>query len=259
MSRLTAGRIFSPSWSGFHGQYAENQVRSEWAVVSTSVAQRMKAHFDGSCASNVPHEPDVISWTRSEGTPSVSDLPDGSFHTLVRVTTSDGNTIVGMSDGFEVRSIQTRASSSVCDGGVCNARWAFATPGSGEVTNYYSTVYPDVYATRTNNFATPAPFDGQLGSIDDVIAMMEEDSGNNLSLFAAPQSTFWSPTEEFDDIIADENDDDGLTGGQIAGITIGCVIAALLIILIIVLVVTSGGQQRFTGSGPSANREGVDA
>jgi hypothetical protein len=42
MSRLAVGRTFSPSWSGFHGNHAADQVRTEWAVVSSVVAKRMQ-------------------------------------------------------------------------------------------------------------------------------------------------------------------------------------------------------------------------
>jgi hypothetical protein len=118
------------------------------------------------------------------------------------------------------------------------------------VTNYYPTVFPDTGLTFEQSASglgvSSELFDGQDGDVD-VLSLLEDATGNNLSLFGAPQSAFFNPGEEFDDIIAAENDDDGLSGGQIAGITIGSVIAALLIIIIIVLVVTSGGQQRFTG------------
>lgn len=232
------GRTFSPSWSGFHTPDEESQLRKEWAVVSSRAAARMIERFDGSsCATTVDHEPDVIPWTRHTAqAPSADELSPGTYHTMVRFTKSNGEIMYGMSNGFQVRA----SPSGVCvDAGICKSRWERATPGSGFVTNYSGRSYQRTGPPGTGIGDDQSSGVGAFSSFSDG-AELEGGSG------------FFVPGEEFADIIEDENDDN-LSGGQIAGITIGVVLAVLLIILIIVIAVTGGGgQQRFTGSAPNS-------
>jgi hypothetical protein len=50
-----------------------------WCLVFRSAV----AHFDGPCSAQLQQEPDVIDWTRAGKAAPETDLPAGSFHTLV--------------------------------------------------------------------------------------------------------------------------------------------------------------------------------
>jgi hypothetical protein len=98
------------------------------------------------------------------------------------------------------------------------------------------------------------------------LAAFSEDQNGLVAAFSgavnAVSSTFFRPGEEFADIIADENDD-SLSGGSLAGIIVGSVLAGILVLILIAVTISAlagaGGNQRFQGSAPTAAREGVDA
>lgn len=287
-TKLACGRVLdgdrnpatvSPRWSGFASADVHANTHYEWTVVQAD-HPIVRQFRDKRClfSNDDPSDHSLFKWTAAgHGADSDSQVPTpkGDMHLLVRAR-HDNEQVVAISERLETRASDPMLPSSLCgaEKGICQDRWnringillgnaygkggAFAPPPS---TGRNSKADPNSGFTFGVSGRSAS---GQLFGFPPEPSQEDSDAAAAAAFLAAAQAFeeasnaarnngFFNPGEEFEDIIAGENDDD-LDGGQIAGIVLGCVIFVLLIILLIVILVLVFRDRDGGGGGRSGGQ-----